>query len=76
MCILRYDSSPGNATGAYVPPGPNNTLNGTASIPDQGQHKFSKPGMIELICNGFNIAMINNSSIQAIQVAPARRAHR
>ena len=75
VCILRFNASTGNATGAYVAPGPNSTLDGTASIPDQGRHKFFKPGVIELICNGFNIAMINNSSIQAIQIAPARRAH-
>ena len=74
VCRLRYDSSLGDATGAYVPPGPNNALDGTASIPDQGRHTFSKSGVIELICSGFNIAMIKNSSIQAIQVAPARRA--
>ena len=61
--------------GAYVAPGPTNALDGTASIPDQGRHTFSKSGTIELTCGGFHIAMIDNSSIQAIQVAPARRAH-
>ena len=69
VCSLRFGSKLADSTGAYVPPGPNNALNGTASIPDQGTHTFSKSGVIELICDGFHIAMINNSSIEAIQVA-------